>query len=107
MIIKSIIYVLPMLSADLTSQPFKQLHPNLLHDPNVWSLSDLRNNLAPVLVIYIGIGLPALLLQLVLSDLLIEDVVEELVQVLLRELVVQLAPVGLDDIGTPGGGAVG
>lgn len=97
-VIESHVYVLSEVLSELAGHPLEQLHPDLLHDPQVGSLSDLGDDLAPVFVVYVGGRLAPLLLELVLSDLLVEDVLEELVQVPLRQLVVQLSPVRFNDV---------
>ena len=60
-----------------------------------------------MLVVHVRVRLAPRLLELVLRYLLVEHLLEELRQVLLSQLVVQLAPVRLDDVAAAGGRAVG
>jgi hypothetical protein len=60
-----------------------------------------------VLVVEVRLRLAALLFQLVLGDLLVEDMVKDLVKVLLSEIIVQLFTMGLYDIASPGRRAIG
>ena len=71
------------MSTDIVGEFLEQLHANLLHNSKVGSLGDFGDNLAPVLVVEIGLRLATLLFQLVLGDFLIEDMIKELVKVLL------------------------
>lgn len=75
--------VFTKMSTNVVGEFLEQLHANLLHNSKVGSLGYFGENLAPVLVVEIGLRLATLLFQLVLGDFLIEDMVKELVKVLL------------------------
>ena len=82
-VVKCHVDVFTKMSTNIVGEFLEQLHANLLHNSKVGSLGDFGDNLAPVLVVEIGLRLATLLFQLVLGDFLIEDMIKELVKVLL------------------------